>query len=39
MARYGNQKTPFNASMDPKPEKPYGVAKVTRENLMGFYLI
>ena len=34
MARYGNQKTPFNESMDPKPEDPYGVAKVAGENIL-----
>ena len=34
MARYGNQKTPFNENMDPKPEDPYGVAKVAGENIL-----
>tara|TARA_B100001175_G_C19428302_1_gene599830 strand:+ start:34 stop:1035 length:1002 start_codon:yes stop_codon:yes gene_type:complete len=34
MARYGNQNTPFNENMDPKPEDPYGVAKVAGENIL-----
>ena len=31
MARYGNQNTPFNESMDPKPEDPYGISKLACE--------
>ena len=34
MARYGSQKTPFDESMEPKPEDPYGVAKVAGENIL-----
>jgi|TARA_B100000929_G_scaffold141623_1_gene112062 UDP-glucose 4-epimerase len=34
MARYGNQKTPFDENMDPKPEDPYGIAKVAGENIL-----
>lgn len=34
MARYGNQKTPFDEKMDPKPEDPYGIAKVAGENIL-----
>ena len=28
MARYGNQTSPFHENMVPKPEDPYGIAKV-----------
>ena len=31
MARYGSQISPFNESMVPKPEDPYGIAKVAVE--------
>ena len=31
MARYGNQKSPFHENMIPKPEDPYGIAKVAVE--------
>ena len=34
MARYGNQKTPFKESMQPKPEDPYGIAKVAAEDTL-----
>ena len=34
MARYGNQETPFKENMTPKPEDPYGVAKVAGENVL-----
>ena len=34
MARYGNQKTPFDEKMDPRPEDPYGIAKVAGENVL-----
>ena len=34
MARYGNQKTPFDENMDPKPVDPYGIAKVAGENIL-----
>ena len=34
MARYGNQKTPFNENMAPKPVDPYGIAKVASEDLL-----
>ena len=34
MARYGKQKTPFDEKMDPKPEDPYGIAKVAGENVL-----
>ena len=34
MARYGSQKTPFDEGMEPKPEDPYGVAKVAGENIL-----
>ena len=34
MARYGSQISPFNENMAPKPEDPYGIAKVAvEENL------
>ena len=32
MARYGNQKSPFTEDMAPKPEDPYGIAKVVVDN-------
>jgi len=34
MARYGSQKTPFDEKMDPRPEDPYGIAKVASENVL-----
>ena len=34
MARYGNQKNPFTEDMDPKPEDPYGIAKVAVEQTL-----
>jgi UDP-glucose 4-epimerase len=34
MARYGNQKTPFTEDMNPKPEDPYGIAKVAVEDTL-----
>jgi len=34
MARYGNQKTPFTEKMKPKPEDPYGIAKVAVEDTL-----
>jgi UDP-glucose 4-epimerase len=34
MARYGNQKAPFRESMEPKPEDPYGIAKVAAEDTL-----
>jgi len=34
MARYGNQKTPFTEEMKPKPEDPYGIAKVAVEDTL-----
>ena len=34
MARYGDQKTPFNESMAPKPVDPYGIAKVAAEQVL-----
>ena len=34
MARYGSQKTPFDEKMDPRPEDPYGIAKVAGENVL-----
>tara|TARA_B110000914_G_C15435222_1_gene433404 strand:+ start:93 stop:1094 length:1002 start_codon:yes stop_codon:yes gene_type:complete len=34
MARYGNQKAPFKESMQPKPEDPYGIAKVAAEDTL-----
>lgn len=33
MARYGNNKIPFTEDMTPMPEDPYGIAKVSSENL------
>ena len=34
MARYGNQKTPFDEKMNPRPEDPYGIATVAVENVL-----
>ena len=34
MARYGNQKSPFTEDMIPKPEDPYGIAKVAVEDTL-----
>jgi len=34
MARYGNQKSPFVEEMQPKPEDPYGIAKVAVEDTL-----
>ena len=34
MARYGNQKTPFDEKMEPRPVDPYGIAKVAGENVL-----
>jgi len=34
MARYGNQKSPFNEEMLTKPEDPYGIAKVAAEETL-----
>ncbi len=34
MARYGNQKSPFKEDMPPKPEDPYGIAKVAVEDTL-----
>ena len=34
MARYGNQPTPFNESMLPKPVDPYGISKVASEEVL-----
>ena len=34
MARYGNQKTPFNENMKPNPVDPYAIAKVAAENVL-----
>jgi len=34
MARYGNQSTPFNESMTPKPVDPYGISKVASEEVL-----
>ena len=34
MARYGNQKSPFTEDMLPKPEDPYGIAKVAVEDTL-----
>ena len=34
MARYGNQKAPFTEEMTPKPEDPYGIAKVAAEDTL-----
>ena len=34
MARYGNQNSPFTEDMTPKPEDPYGIAKVAVEDTL-----
>lgn len=34
MARYGNQPSPFKEDMPPKPEDPYGIAKVAVEDTL-----
>ena len=34
MARYGNQKTPFNEDMNTQAVDPYGIAKVAAENVL-----
>jgi len=34
MARYGANKVPFTEDMVPKPEDPYGIAKVAAENYL-----
>ena len=34
MARYGNQISPFNEEMPPKPEDPYGFAKAASEDIV-----
>lgn len=34
MARYGKQNFPFKEEMYPKPEDPYGIAKVAAENTL-----
>jgi UDP-glucose 4-epimerase len=34
MARYGENEIPFTEDMTPKPQDPYGIAKVASENLM-----
>tara|TARA_B100000242_G_scaffold190586_1_gene137245 strand:- start:335 stop:1336 length:1002 start_codon:yes stop_codon:yes gene_type:complete len=34
MARYGKQTPPFSEEMTPKPEDPYGIAKVAGENVL-----
>lgn len=34
MARYGNQKAPFNEEMPTKPVDPYGIAKVAAEEIL-----
>jgi len=34
MARYGDQKTPFTESMNPKPIDPYAISKVASENVL-----
>jgi UDP-glucose 4-epimerase len=34
MARYGAQQTPFEESYTPKPQDPYGIAKVASEELV-----
>ena len=31
MARYGTNKIPFEETFDPKPQDPYGIAKVAAE--------
>ena len=34
MARYGDQVTPFTEDLTPKPEDPYGIAKVAAEQII-----
>ena len=34
MARYGTNKIPFAENLDPKPQDPYGIAKVAAENIL-----
>ena len=34
MARYGNQKSPFNENMQTKPDDPYGIAKAASEDVI-----
>ena len=34
MARYGSQKFPFTEDMQPKPQDPYGIAKVAGEDTL-----
>lgn len=34
MARYGDQVTPFTEDLTPKPEDPYGIAKVAAEDIV-----
>ena len=34
MARYGDQKTPFIETMQPKPVDPYAISKVAAENVL-----
>ena len=34
MARYGTNKIPFEETFDPKPQDPYGIAKVAAENIL-----
>ena len=34
MARYGDQVTPFTEDLTPKPEDPYGIAKVAAEDVI-----
>jgi len=34
MARYGSNAVPFTESMTPKPEDPYGIAKVAAEDVL-----
>lgn len=34
MARYGHQEPPFTENMEPKPNDPYGVAKVAGEKII-----
>lgn len=34
MARYGSQQIPFTEDMQPKPQDPYGIAKVASEDIL-----
>lgn len=34
MARYGSQVTPFTENLPPRPEDPYGIAKVAAEHML-----